>query len=125
MRKFNVIIDGVSYGVEVEETVEAITKENTLSAVAEQQIKAEEPKAAKPAAKSTSGEGTALKSPLPGMVMNFKVASGSAVKKGQIVLVLEAMKMENDIASPADGVITFVAVKGANVGTGDILAYIK
>ena len=62
---------------------------------------------------------------MPGMVMNFKVANGAQVKKGEAVLVLEAMKMENDIAACADGVITFVAAKGANVSTGEVLAVIK
>ena len=62
---------------------------------------------------------------MPGMVMNFKVANGATVKKGEIVLGLEAMKMENDIAANADGVITFVAAKGASVQSGDVLAVIS
>ena len=62
---------------------------------------------------------------MPGMVVGFKVADGATVKKGDAILVLEAMKMENDIAATADGVVSFVAAKGANVNTGDLLAVIK
>lgn len=123
MRKFNVIIDGVSYGVEVEESVEEIKKEDSLNVIAEKQLKTDE-QDAKNASKKT-GEGTALKSPMPGMIMGFKVASGATVKKGQAVISLEAMKMENDISSNVDGVIAFAVTKGAKVETGDILAYIK
>jgi len=122
MRKFNVIIDGVSYGVEVEESFEAIEEEDSLSAISERQIKADEKHVAK---KAVSEEGISLRSPLPGMVMSLKTTSGAAVKKGQIVLLLEAMKMENEIAANADGIINFVVVKGTNVNTGDILAHIK
>ena len=122
MRKFNVVIDGVSYGVEVEESLETIEKEDSLSAISERQLKADEDKKG---AKSVVKDGTALKSPLPGMVMNLKVSNGAAVKKGQTVMSLEAMKMENDISANADGVIIFNVAKGANVNTGDVLAYIK
>ena len=121
MRKFNVIIDGVSYGVEVEEDIEDMGKEISMEAIEAAQIKTEE----KPAAKKVSQEGVALRSPLPGMVMSLKTTSGAVVKKGQIVLILEAMKMENEIAANADGIITFAVTKGTNVNTGDILAHIK
>ena len=123
MRKMKVIIDGVAYDVEVQEDIEDIGKEIPLSVIEDAAIKSEPVKAAP--VKKVSGEGTALKTPMPGMVIGFKVANGASVKKGQTVLSLEAMKMENDIAANADGVINFVAVKGANVDTGDVLAYIK
>lgn len=129
MRKFQVIVDGVTYDVNVEEVSEeeAAGKEISMNDIKASEIKTEESKPAeKPAAaKVASGSGTPLKTPMPGMVMGFKVSSGAAVKKGQAVVVLEAMKMENDISASADGIITFVAAKGANVNTGDILAYIK
>ena len=66
-----------------------------------------------------------ITAPMPGMVVDFKVAEGATVKKGEAILILEAMKMENDIASTADGVISFVTTKGANVNTGDLLAVVK
>ena len=65
-----------------------------------------------------------MKCPMPGLIVNFKVAEGATVKKGDVVVVLEAMKMENDLTSPADGVISFRVQKGANVDTGDVLAVI-
>ena len=65
-----------------------------------------------------------MKAPMPGTVIDFKATNGAAVKKGQTVLILEAMKMENEIVAPVDGVITFVASKGASVNTDDLLAVI-
>ena len=61
---------------------------------------------------------------MPGTVIDFKATNGSSVKKGQTVIILEAMKMENEIVAPADGVITFVATKGASVNTDEVLAVI-
>lgn len=76
------------------------------------------PKAAAPA----SGKGKALKSPLPGVINDIKVAVGSQVKSGQVVLILEAMKMENEINAECDGTITSIAVnKGDSVMEGDVL----
>ena len=70
--------------------------------------------------------GTTVKSPIPGMVIDIKVAPGQNVKKGAVLLILEAMKMENEIAAPADGVVTQVLVaKGASVVTDDILILIQ
>ena len=116
MRKFVVNVNGNSYQVEVEE----IGAGESVQVVSAPKAVAAAP-AAKPAAK---GSGEALKSPMPGMVMKFLVGEGDSVKKGQAVVILEAMKMENEIAACADGKISFVAQKGANVDTGDILAYI-
>ena len=118
MRNFKVTVNGTTYDVAVEETGSATAAETPVAAAAAP--------AATPAPKAVpAGDGTPLKAPMPGMVMNFKVANGAQVKKGEAVLVLEAMKMENDIAACADGVITFVAAKGANVATGEVLAVIK
>ena len=116
MRKFVVNVNGNSYQVEVEE----IGAGESVQVVSAPKAAAPAP-AAKPAVK---GSGEALKSPMPGMVMKFLVNEGDTVKKGQAVVILEAMKMENEIAACADGKITFAAQKGANVDTGDILAYI-
>ena len=81
--------------------------------------------AAQPAAKAAPAGGVQITAPMPGMVVDFQVAEGATVKKGEAILILEAMKMENDIASTADGVISFVTTKGANVNTGDLLAVVK
>ena len=104
MRKFNVTVNGKSYSVEVDEVGVAA------------------PAAAKPAAPAG---GTAVKSPMPGVVRKLAFANGAAVKAGQPVVVLEAMKMENDIVATADGTITYTVEVGANVETDAVLAYIK
>ncbi len=122
MRNFKVTVNGTTYDVAVEETGSAIAAEAPVVAAPAPAAPAAAPA---PKAAAAAGDGTPLKAPMPGMVMNFKVANGAQVKKGEAVLVLEAMKMENDIAACADGVITFVAAKGANVSTGEVLAVIK
>jgi biotin carboxyl carrier protein len=64
----------------------------------------------------------AVTSPMPGTVLKINVAAGQAVKAGDTLLILEAMKMENEIPAPADGVISKVSVTvGASVNTGDVL----
>ena len=69
--------------------------------------------------------GTRVDSPLPGNVLDVKVAVGQAVKAGQVLVIIEAMKMENEVAAPCDGVVKqIVAAKGAVVATGDALLVI-
>ena len=66
--------------------------------------------------------GATLNSPMPGTVLDIKVAEGAAVTAGQVVLILEAMKMENEITAPADGTVASIPVaKGASVNSGDTL----
>ena len=63
---------------------------------------------------------------MPGTILEVKVANGQAVKKGDVICVLEAMKMENDIPAPCDGVVASINVtKGASVNAGDVLASIN
>ena len=68
--------------------------------------------------------GEKLLSPFPGLIKNLLVDNGATVKKDQPILVLEAMKMDNDITAPCDGVVSFNVVKGANVETDAVLAVI-
>ena len=118
MRTFNVKVNGTSYTVEVEE-VGASTQPVAAPVAAPQAPKAVE------APKPQITGGTQVVAPMPGLVISLKVADGTAVKKDQPVLVLEAMKMENDIVAPCDGVISYAVQKGANVDTGAVLAVIK
>ena len=108
MRKFNVNVDGQNYVVELEE----VSADAAVSA----------PSA--PAVKAPQG-GVKLTSPMPGTVNDIKVKDGQSVKEGEAVIVLEAMKMENDIAANASGRITVLVQKGATVNTGDVLAVIE
>ena len=135
MRKFNIKVNGQAYEVEVEEVaggfapapvvpVAAVPAPAVAPVAAPAPEKAEAKAAPAPAPVAAPAGGTQLKAPMPGTVIDFKATNGAAVKKGQTVLILEAMKMENEIVAPADGVITFVASKGASVNTDDLLAVI-
>lgn len=127
MRKFNIKVNGQAYEVEVEEVAGGFAPAPVVP-VAAAPAPAVAPVAApapeKAEVKAAPAGGTQLKAPMPGTVIDFKATNGAAVKKGQTVLILEAMKMENEIVAPVDGVITFVASKGASVNTDDLLAVI-
>lgn len=125
MRKFNVNVNGNSYLVEVEEVSDGVSVETTAPVAAPAAAPA--PVAAKPvnAAPKAPADGTIVKSPMPGTVLKLAVANGASVKKGDKILVLEAMKMENDINASADGTVTFLVAQGASVETGADLASIK
>ena len=135
MRKFNIKVNGQAYEVEVEEVaggfapapvvpVAAAPAPAVAPVAAPAPEKGEAKAAPAPTPVAAPAGGTQLKAPMPGTVIDFKATNGAAVKKGQTVLILEAMKMENEIVAPADGVITFVASKGASVNTDDLLAVI-
>lgn len=135
MRKFNIKVNGQAYEVEVEEVaggfapapvvpVAAAPAPAVAPVAAPAPEKAEAKAAPAPAPVAAPAGGTQLKAPMPGTVIDFKATNGAAVKKGQTVLILEAMKMENEIVAPVDGVITFAASKGASVNTDDLLAVI-
>ena len=116
MKKYNVTVNGTAYEV----TVEAVNAAD---------IKAPAPAAAPaapaaPAAAAPAG-GEKITSPMPGTILSVNVSNGSAVKKGDVLMILEAMKMENEIMAPCDGTIASVNVtKGASVNTGDLLCVI-
>ncbi|MCD8309247.1 MAG: acetyl-CoA carboxylase biotin carboxyl carrier protein subunit [Clostridia bacterium] len=121
MRNFIVTIDGKSYSVGVEETT---SSDGAVAPV----VTSVAPKAApapkaEPVAAPANGE--KVLSPFPGLIKNILVESGSQVKKNQPIVVLEAMKMDNDITAPCDGTVTISVSKGANVETGAVLAVIS
>ncbi|QNU67883.1 biotin/lipoyl-binding protein [Ruminiclostridium herbifermentans] len=79
-----------------------------------------------PAAAVASVNGEPIKAPMPGLILNCKVNPGSKVKRGDVLFILEAMKMENEIVAPIDGtVVQILAAKGSSVSTGEILAVIQ
>ena len=125
MRRFNVTVNGVSYDVVVEEVAaDAVAPAPVAAPVAPKAAPAA-PKAA-PAAPKAAPAGNAgaiaVKAPMPGTIMKVNVAVGDAVKKGDVLCVLEAMKMENDISAPQDGVVASVNVqKGVSVQGEDVL----
>ena len=81
---------------------------------------------AAPAAPVAAAAGTKVESPMPGTIVDIKAPVGTAVKEGDVVLILEAMKMENEITAPCSGTIAQVAVeKGQQVNSGDLLLVVS
>ncbi|MBE6662370.1 MAG: biotin/lipoyl-binding protein [Ruminococcaceae bacterium] len=127
MRKFNVTVNGLVYEVEVEEVgasapvaAPAAAPVAAPAPVAAAPAAAPAPKAA-PAASGKAGS-VAIKAPMPGTILKINAKVGDTVKKGDVVCVLEAMKMENDICAPEDGVVASVEVaQGASVATDAVL----
>ena len=123
MKKYNITVNGNTYEVLVEEA-DATSTPVTYTAPVAAAPKASAPAAAPAAPKASAPAGaTPVTAPMPGTILAVKVTAGQSVKKGDVICVLEAMKMENDIPAPQDGVIASINVqKGASVNAGDILA---
>ena len=119
MKKYRVNVNGTNYEVVIEEVNGA-----EIAAAAPAAAPAPAPVAA-PAPAAAPAGGETVNAPMPGNILAVNVTAGQAVKKGDVLLVLEAMKMENEIMSPVDGTVTSVAVtKGATVETGAVLCVI-
>ena len=117
MRKFIVNVNGNSYEVEVEEVGAGASA--TVSTPAPKAAPVSAPVAPKTVAAPAGG--TPVKAPMPGNILDVKVQNGASVKKGDVLVILEAMKMENEVVAPSDGTVTVVTSKGATVNTGDVL----
>lgn len=136
MRKFNIKVDGKVYEVEVEEVGENKVSEGTILAPQPVVTKVkEEPAKPKPAKASNSPAsakaptiavaGEEVVAPMPGKVLQLKVSEGDSVKEGDTLLILEAMKMENEIIANASGSIKkIIAAVNDMVDTGDVLMVI-
>ncbi|MHB8065921.1 MAG: biotin/lipoyl-containing protein [Ruminiclostridium sp.] len=123
MSKYIIKVNGNPYEVEVQEVggagtnVPAATAATTITkTVAPNVVKTAQPQ---------SGSAGDVAAPMPGTVLKVKVAIGDAVKKGQVLLILEAMKMENEIVSPADGKVAILNVEpGKSVTAGEVMVSI-
>ncbi len=134
MKKYNITVNGTTYEVLVEEAGEAaytapVAPMPTAApvapvAAAPAPAPTAAPAAPKAAAAPAGAQGaTKVTSPMPGTILDVKVSAGQSVKKGDTICVLEAMKMENDIPAPCDGVVASVNItKGASVAANDVLA---
>jgi len=137
MRMFRITVDGKCYDVAVEEiaggsrAAAPVKVPKAAAPVAPKAAPVAEvtPKPAqeqKVSAATTVADGTVVAAPMPGTILNILVKEGATVKSGEVLLILEAMKMENEITSPVAGKVKKIAVsKGGNVNTGEILAIIE
>ena len=135
--KYVVTLNGKNYEVEVTES-EAVITNITSAPVAAAPVAVAAPvsapvaaPAAAPAAPAAApapavaGDGLKVTAPMPGNILNINVTAGQAVKKGDVMFILEAMKMENEIVAPEDGTVKqILAQKGATVDTDEVLAVI-
>ncbi len=120
MKNLRITVNGTSYDVQVEE-IGAGT-----APVASAPAPVATPAPAAAPAPASAGSGEPVKAPMPGVVLEIKVSAGQAVKKGDCLIILEAMKMENEIFCPKDGTVeSIVATKGQNVDSGATLLTIK
>ena len=112
MKKYRVTVNGTAYEIELEELTGAAPAPAPAPAAA-------------PAAAAPAG-GEQVTSPMPGTILDVKVAQGAAVKKGDVLMILEAMKMENEIMCPCDGKVASINTsKGAAVESGTLLCVIQ
>lgn len=125
-------INNKEYEVEVEKGQANILKTTEVAVPVETVLAAPTASAATPAAPAVSSThaastvGEAINAPMPGTIVDVKVVPGTRVKKGDALLILEAMKMENEVVSPVDGVVSQVfVIKGSSVATNDVLLAIQ
>ena len=123
MKTYNITVNGVTYSVSVEEVAGGAAPAPTAApapAATPAPAAAPAPTAA-PKAAGNAGA-VVVKAPMPGNIMKVNCKVGASVKKGEVLIVLEAMKMENDICAPQDGVVASVEVaQGATVETDALL----
>lgn len=120
MKSYNIKINGKEYSVSVQETTNG--QPPIASVVAAAPIV--KPTTEQKATPITSGQGTPVTAPMPGTILRIKT-NGKSIRKGEPILVLEAMKMENEIAAPCDGMVTVIVQEGTKVNSGDVIARIE
>ena len=121
MKTYTITVNGNVYDVTVEEGTGAVAP--VAQPVAPKAAPAPAKKAAPKAASAGAQGGVKINAPMPGKILGIKANAGQAVKKGQVLLVLEAMKMENEIVAPQDGTVASVNVSvGEQVEAGAVLA---
>lgn len=120
MKTYNITVNGVTYTVNVEE-VSGDTAVASAPMAAPKAAPVAAPKAPSAAPKAAAGT-VSVKAPMPGNILKVNFKAGDSVKKGDVLVVLEAMKMENDVCAPQDGVVASVEVaQGTTVDTDALL----
>ena len=120
MKYYNITVNGVAYSVSVEDTAAGAAP--VAAAPAAPKAPAAPAAAPKAAAPAGAAGAVSVKAPMPGNILDVKVAAGASVKAGDVLVILEAMKMENEIVAPQDGTVASVNVhKGDTVNSGDVL----
>ena len=114
MKYYNITVNGVAYSVSVEETAAGAAPVAAPAAPAAPKAPAAPAAAPKAAAPAGAAGAVTVKAPMPGNILDVKVAAGASVKAGDVLVILEAMKMENEIVAPQDGTVASV-----NVNKGD------
>lgn len=121
MKNYRITVNGTAYDVAVEELGAGTVPAAAPMAAAPAPVAAA-PVAAAPAASGAEGS-VKVAAPMPGKILTIKINPGQAVKKGDVIMILEAMKMENEITAPEDGTIAGINVAvGDSVESGDTLA---
>ena len=121
MKTYTITVNGNVYDVTVEEGTGAAAP--VAQTVAPKATPAPAKKAAPKAASAGAQGGVKINAPMPGKILGIKANAGQAVKKGQVILVLEAMKMENEIVAPQDGTVASINVSvGEQVEAGAVIA---
>ena len=124
MSKYRITVDGKTYEMDVELIGANGAAVQPVAKAAAPVVSA--PAAPAPAAKPAAASTGAVFAPMPGTILKVLKASGDAVKAGDVVLILEAMKMENEITAPSDGVIGSLSLaQGSTVAGGDLLFEVK
>lgn len=124
MKKYNVTVNGTAYEITLEVADAAEVKAAPAAPAAAPASAVAPAPAAAPAPAPAAG-GESVTSPMPGTILAVNVQNGSPVKKGDVLMILEAMKMENEIISPVDGTVASVNTsKGSSVETGAVLCTI-
>ena len=119
MKYYNITVNGVAYSVSVEETAAGAAP---VAAAPAAPVAPKAAPAAAPKAAAGGAGAVTVKAPMPGNILDVKVAAGASVKAGDVLVILEAMKMENEIVAPQDGTVASINVnKGDTVNSGDVL----
>ena len=122
MKYYNITVNGVAYSVSVEETAAGAAPVAAPAAPAAPKAPAAPATAPKAAAPAGAAGAVTVKAPMPGNILDVKVKAGASVKAGDVLVILEAMKMENEIVAPQDGTVASINVnKGDTVNSGDVL----